>query len=90
MLFRKSYPQSGPVHLLTLIKENSTGNTPKVTLGSEIGVFGYFFLDTRMLYETFFLIFLFFIRSKGKKNALIISQIYPLYLCCFWTVYTTK
>lgn len=29
MLFRKSsYPQSGPVHLLILIKENRTGNNP--------------------------------------------------------------
>lgn len=55
--------------LIDIIKESRTGNNPKVTLGSEISVFGYF--DTQMLYETVFnFMSLFLTSSKRKRKRL--------------------
>lgn len=69
MWFWRSYPQTASVHLSILIKESRTGNNPKVTSSSEISVYGYFLLDTEILYETAFIcIYLLLTSSKSKKK----------------------
>lgn len=84
VLFCRFYLQKESVHFLILIKESRTGHNPKITMGSERSVFGFFFFFwyRDAVWNSFY--FYLPVLDKPKK------EIYPLYLCGLWALYKMK